>query len=133
MQRAAALAPSHPLTPDPIKGSLPKQSSFRRSLMPPSNDRLAAVNVFQTSRPLPQGHGNIHGTMEADGIGPRGQRDEKGDSMKKYVCDVCGYIYDPELGDPDGGIAPGTAFEDIPDDWVCPLCGVSKEDFSPID
>ena len=50
--------------------------------------------------------------------------------MKKYVCDVCGYIYDPAVGDPDNGIAPGTAFEDIPDDWVCPLCGVGKDDFS---
>ena len=53
--------------------------------------------------------------------------------MKKYVCDMCGYIYDPELGDPDGNIAPGTAFEDIPDDWVCPLCGVSKDDFSLVE
>lgn len=49
----------------------------------------------------------------------------------KYVCNVCGYIYDPEIGDPDGGIAPGTPFADIPDSWVCPLCGVTKEDFSP--
>ncbi len=49
--------------------------------------------------------------------------------MKKYVCTVCGYVYDPEKGDPDGGIAPGTAFEDIPEDWVCPVCGVSKSDF----
>jgi rubredoxin len=51
----------------------------------------------------------------------------------KYVCDVCGWIYDPELGDPDGGIEPGTAFEDIPEDWVCPECGVTKENFSPLD
>ena len=43
--------------------------------------------------------------------------------MKKYECEPCGYIYDPAVGDPDGGIAPGTAFEDIPDDWVCPICG----------
>jgi rubredoxin len=50
-------------------------------------------------------------------------------SMSKYVCNTCGYEYDPEVGDPDGGIAPGTAFEDIPDDWVCPTCGVSKDDF----
>ncbi len=50
--------------------------------------------------------------------------------MDKYICDVCGYIYDPEAGDPEGGIAPGTAFEDIPDDWVCPVCGVSKDNFS---
>ena len=49
--------------------------------------------------------------------------------MDKYVCKVCGWVYDPEAGDPGGGIAPGTAFEDIPDDWVCPLCGVGKEDF----
>lgn len=51
--------------------------------------------------------------------------------MKKYICTVCEYVYDPELGDPDSGIEPGTAFEDIPDDWVCPLCGVGKEDFEP--
>ncbi|HIQ46145.1 MAG TPA: rubredoxin [Sulfurovum sp.] len=48
---------------------------------------------------------------------------------QKYICMVCEYIYDPALGDPDGGIAPGTAFEDIPDDWECPDCGVSKDDF----
>jgi len=50
-------------------------------------------------------------------------------SMKKYVCSACGYVYDPEVGDPDSGVAPGTAFEDIPDDWVCPVCGVSKDEF----
>ncbi|MDY7020110.1 MAG: rubredoxin [Cyanobacteriota bacterium] len=53
--------------------------------------------------------------------------------MKKYVCNTCGYIYDPEQGDEDSGIVPGTAFEDIPDDWVCPVCGVSKSDFKPED
>ncbi len=50
--------------------------------------------------------------------------------MSKYVCNTCGYEYDPEAGDEDGGIAAGTPFEDIPDDWVCPVCGVSKSDFS---
>jgi rubredoxin len=49
--------------------------------------------------------------------------------MKKYVCEVCGYDYDPEIGDPDGGISAGTPFEKIPDDWVCPLCGVGKSQF----
>ncbi|MDF2673201.1 MAG: rubredoxin [Clostridiales bacterium] len=49
--------------------------------------------------------------------------------MDKYVCTACGYVYDPELGDPDSGVAPGTSFENIPEDWVCPLCGVSKSDF----
>lgn len=48
---------------------------------------------------------------------------------KKYICIVCQYIYDSALGDPDSGIVPGTAFEDIPEDWVCPVCGVSKNDF----
>ena len=49
--------------------------------------------------------------------------------MDRYVCIICGYVYDPAVGDPESGIAPGTAFEDIPDDWVCPLCGVGKEHF----
>ena len=50
--------------------------------------------------------------------------------MKKNVCDVCGWVYDEELGDADNGIAPGTKFEDLPDDFVCPLCGVDKDNFS---
>ena len=50
-------------------------------------------------------------------------------TMKKFECEPCGYIYDPAVGDPDGGIAPGTAFEDIPDDWVCPICGLGKDVF----
>ena len=50
--------------------------------------------------------------------------------MRKYVCDVCSYEYDPAAGDPENGIAPGTAFEDLPEDWVCPVCGVGKGDFS---
>lgn len=50
-------------------------------------------------------------------------------NMDKYVCTVCGYVYDPEKGDPDGGIKPGTPFEEIPDDWVCPVCGAAKEAF----
>jgi rubredoxin len=53
----------------------------------------------------------------------------RGDIMDKWVCIVCGYVYNPEEGDPDGGIDPGTAFEDIPESWACPLCGVSKENF----
>lgn len=53
--------------------------------------------------------------------------------MKKYQCTICGYVYDPVEGDPDSGISPGTAFEDIPNDWVCPVCGVTKEDFEPLD
>ena len=54
-------------------------------------------------------------------------------NMDMYVCDVCGYIYDPAVGDPDNGIEPGTAFEDLPEDWLCPLCGVGKDEFSKVD
>lgn len=53
--------------------------------------------------------------------------------MKKYRCVVCDYVYDPAEGDPDGGIAAGTAFEDIPDEWVCPVCGVGKDQFEPVE
>ena len=49
--------------------------------------------------------------------------------MDKYRCIICDYIYDPELGDPDNGIAAGTAFDDIPEDWACPLCGADKSNF----
>jgi flavin reductase (DIM6/NTAB) family NADH-FMN oxidoreductase RutF/rubredoxin len=54
-------------------------------------------------------------------------------AMKKYRCLMCGYIYDPAAGDPDNGIADGTAFEDLPDDWVCPDCGVGKDEFEPVE
>ncbi len=60
-------------------------------------------------------------------------RDLKGVSlMQKYMCVPCGYIYDPQEGDPDSGIKPGTPFEEIPDTWVCPICGVGKDDFEPV-
>jgi len=51
--------------------------------------------------------------------------------MKKYVCNVCGYVYDPAQGDPDHGVPAGTPFEKLPDTWVCPECGVGKDEFSP--
>jgi rubredoxin len=53
--------------------------------------------------------------------------------MKKWRCVVCSYVYDPAVGDPDNGVPPGTAFENIPDDWVCPLCGAGKEEFEAAD
>lgn len=49
--------------------------------------------------------------------------------MDKYVCTVCGYIYDPEQGDPDNDVKPGTPFDQVPDDWVCPVCGAGKDAF----
>ena len=53
--------------------------------------------------------------------------------MKKYECQVCSYIYDPEIGDKENGVASGTSFEDLPDDWVCPDCGEGKEEFEAIE
>jgi rubredoxin len=52
--------------------------------------------------------------------------------MDKYECTVCGYIYDPAAGDPDSNIPPGTPFEKLPDDWVCPICGAAKSDFEKV-
>lgn len=52
--------------------------------------------------------------------------------MDKFECVPCGYVYDPEEGDEEGNIAPGTAFEDLPDDWTCPICGVGKDEFEKV-
>ncbi len=61
------------------------------------------------------------------------EKKEVAPKMPKYECMVCGYVYDPELGDPDGGIKPGTPFEEIPDDWTCPVCGAAKSNFRRIE
>ncbi len=55
------------------------------------------------------------------------------ETKQLWICSSCGFIYDPEEGDPDGGIPPGTPFEDIPDSWFCPVCGARKADFDPFD
>jgi rubredoxin len=51
--------------------------------------------------------------------------------MGKYVCNICGYIYDPEAGDPDAGVKAGVSFQKLPEDWTCPICGAAKDEFSP--
>ncbi len=53
--------------------------------------------------------------------------------MKKYRCLACGYIYDPAIGDPDSDTPPNTAFEDLPEDWLCPVCFVGKDEFEPVE
>jgi rubredoxin len=53
--------------------------------------------------------------------------------MEKWKCTLCDYVYDPEKGDPDSGVAPGTAFEDLPDGWVCPWCGATKDKFKKVE
>lgn len=60
------------------------------------------------------------------------EKQEEVSKMKKYRCKVCGYVYDPDNGDPDSGIKPGTPFEELPDDWVCPVCGADKSNFEEV-
>ena len=62
-----------------------------------------------------------------------GKKESGEHTMNKWQCTVCGYIYDPKIGDPDNGIAAGTPFEALPENWECPLCGAPKEDFNPLD
>lgn len=73
------------------------------------------------------------GTM----IGPFGifeiTSNKEDELMDRYVCTVCGYVYDPEEGDPDNGVERGTSFEDLPDDWTCPICGAGKDEFEKED
>lgn len=57
----------------------------------------------------------------------------RGGTMSKWECRVCGYVYNPEKGDPDNGVKPGTSFENLPEDWVCPSCGASKDLFDKLD
>ena len=57
---------------------------------------------------------------------------KESERMKKYRCTVCGYIYDPEIGDPETGIDPGTPFDELPDNWVCPLCEATKDQFEEV-
>ena len=64
---------------------------------------------------------------------PNREQDFRRQDVDKWECMACGYVYDPEVGDPDNGVAPGTAFEDIPEDWVCPECGVDKSMFEKVD
>jgi rubredoxin len=95
--------------------------------------------VFSEEEPITYAYYHLLKRGGAKAAGPAQQpvAEKKADApvadpgTQKYQCSVCGYVYDPALGDPDSGIAPGTAFKDLPDDWVCPVCGVSKDEFEP--
>ena len=89
----------------------------------------ASVKAF---RPL-AGPGSVHEETAKPPAETGAKEVEKGAaaSAKSYTCDICGYEYDPAVGDEAAGIAPGTAFEDLPDDYECPVCGAGKDDFSP--
>ena len=74
---------------------------------------------------------NAPGYIPRAATGSAGKGKRGGGKMQKYACTICSYLYDPEIGDPDNGVEPGTAFEDLPDDWVCPVCGAEKSEFEP--
>lgn len=123
------------------KGKIPKGTMFED--LPDSWRCPICGGTKKCFRPL-MGEGSTKGDCElptSDGGGkltdaPAAAKvsDKTGDAdMQKYVCNICGYVYDPETGDPDNDIAPGTSFDDLPDDWTCPICGAPKENFSPED
>jgi len=95
---------------------------------------LAGADVIREGEPMTYAyyHQVKRGTTPKTAPSYIEETKEEVSKMAKYKCSVCGYIYDPELGDPDGGIKPGTPFEEIPDDWVCPVCGASKDQFEKI-
>jgi len=96
---------------------------------------LAGADVMKEGEPMTYAyyHQVKRGTTPKTAPSYIEERKEVAPRMAKYECTVCGYIYDPEKGDPDGGIKPGTPFEQIPNDWVCPVCGAAKSEFEKID
>jgi flavin reductase (DIM6/NTAB) family NADH-FMN oxidoreductase RutF/rubredoxin len=97
--------------------------------------KLVGADVLREGEPMTYAyyHQVKRGTTPKTAPSYIEERKEEVSKMAKYKCSVCGYIYDPELGDPDGGIKPGTPFDEIPDDWVCPVCGASKDQFEKIE
>jgi len=90
---------------------------------------LVEAETLKSGEPMTYAYYHVVKRGTAPKAAPTYTKEERVKKMAKYRCTVCGYIYDPEEGDPDGGIAPGTPFEEIPDDWVCPVCGAAKSDF----
>lgn len=92
---------------------------------------LVNADVLQDGEPMTYAYYHRVKRGTTPKTAPSYVKEEKKETakVKKYVCTVCGYIYDPEQGDPDSGIKPGTPFESLPDDWVCPVCGAGKSDF----
>ncbi len=94
--------------------------------------KVVSAEVLNDAEPMTYAFYHIAKNGKAPKTAPTyiKQESKKEDKkMARYVCKVCGYVYDPEKGDPDSGIKPGTPFEDIPDDWVCPVCGAEKSQF----
>ncbi|MFC1988175.1 rubredoxin [Chloroflexota bacterium] len=96
---------------------------------------LAGADVIKEGEPMTYAYYHQVKRGTTPKTAPSYIEEKKGEvnKMPKYKCTVCSYIYDPELGDPDGGIKPGTPFEKIPDSWVCPVCGASKSEFEKVE
>jgi len=94
---------------------------------------LVEAETLKSGEPMTYAYYHMVKRGTAPKAAPTYIEEKKAVKLAKYQCSVCGYIYDPEKGDPDGGIAPGTPFEQIPDDWVCPVCGAEKDRFEKIE
>ena len=97
--------------------------------------QLAGADVLKEGEPMTYAyyHQVKRGTTPKAAPSYHEERKEAVSKMTKYRCTVCGYIYDPQAGDPDGGVKPGTPFEQLPDGWVCPVCGASKDAFEKVE
>jgi len=97
--------------------------------------RLVGAETLGEGEPMTYAYYHLvkRGTTPRTAPSYHQERKEVTAKMAKYKCSVCGYIYDPKLGDPDGGIKPGTPFEKLPDDWVCPVCGAAKSQFEKLE
>ena len=137
-----AASPSPSLGVDRAAGEDPHaahEARVRRALDEQDLERVGPAAQQDDRRRLAR-HGLLAGDVEL--LAGRGTVDLHGmkgtfrpmsetTTAQKWICDSCGFIYDPADGDPDGGIPPGTAFDDIPDTWFCPVCGARKRDFTP--
>ena len=96
---------------------------------------LVGAEVIGEGEPMTYAYYHLvkRGTTPKSAPSYHKERKEVAAKMAKYKCSVCDYVYDPELGDPEGGITPGTPFEELPDDWVCPVCGAEKDQFEKVE
>jgi len=131
---------------DLLRGHIDKENNVLFVMADQLIDEQAQSRMFEQFEQYEEGvighgiHEELHAMIDTwaeafleNGSHVAEKKKEEVRTIIKYRCIPCGYIYDPEVGDPDGGIPPGTAFEDIPDDWFCPICFVGKEEFEPVE
>ena len=96
---------------------------------------LAGAEILGEGEPMTYAYYHLvkRGTTPKSAPSYHKETKEVATKMAKYKCSVCDYVYDPELGDPEGGVTPGTPFEKLPDDWVCPVCGAEKSQFEKVE